>query len=75
MNTPSHKALVPFVSVKNMMQLVHRVGIEKMLAGLEALGRKEQAQNNIAETVLIKHGGAVMMCLYVMTPIELPMPL
>jgi ornithine cyclodeaminase len=34
MNTPSHKALVPFVSVKNMMQLVHRVGIEKMLTGL-----------------------------------------
>ena len=46
-----------------------------MLAGLEALGRKEQAQNNIVETVLIKHGGAVMMCLYVMTPIEVPMPL
>ena len=46
-----------------------------MLAGVEALGKKARAQNNIAETVLIKHGGAVMMYLCVMTPIKVPMPL
>jgi ornithine cyclodeaminase len=34
MNTPSHKALVPFVSVDHMMQLVHHIGIEPMLLGL-----------------------------------------
>ncbi|MEO1139276.1 MAG: ornithine cyclodeaminase [Pseudomonadota bacterium] len=32
--TPSDKALVPFVSVENMMKLVHRIGIETMLKGL-----------------------------------------
>ncbi|MBE0694263.1 MAG: ornithine cyclodeaminase [Aquamicrobium sp.] len=32
--TPSDKALIPFVSVENMMQLVHHVGIETMLAEL-----------------------------------------
>lgn len=31
---PSHKALVPFVSVDNMMKLVHHIGIEPMLRGL-----------------------------------------
>ncbi len=31
---PSDKALVPFVSVENMMRLVHHIGIERMLAGL-----------------------------------------
>ncbi len=31
---PSDKALVPFVSVENMMRLVHHVGIEEMLLGL-----------------------------------------
>lgn len=31
---PSKKALVPFVSVENMMRLVHHVGIETMLAEL-----------------------------------------
>lgn len=31
---PSNKALVPFVSVENMMHLVHHVGIETMLAEL-----------------------------------------
>jgi len=31
---PSDKALVPFVSVENMMKLVHHIGIEPMLAGL-----------------------------------------
>ncbi len=31
---PSDKALVPFVSVDHMMQLVHRIGIEEMLRGL-----------------------------------------
>ncbi|MEO0371271.1 MAG: ornithine cyclodeaminase [Pseudomonadota bacterium] len=31
---PSDKALVPFVSVENMMRLVHHIGIEKMLVGL-----------------------------------------
>ncbi|MEH6361810.1 MAG: ornithine cyclodeaminase, partial [Amylibacter sp.] len=32
--TPSDKALVPFVSVDNMMKLVHHIGIEPMLCGL-----------------------------------------
>ena len=32
--TPSHKALVPFVSVDHMMQLIHHIGIEDMLRGL-----------------------------------------
>jgi len=32
--TPSDKALVPFVSVDNMMRLVHHIGIEPMLRGL-----------------------------------------
>jgi len=32
--SPSHKALVPFVSVDNMMKLVHHIGIEPMLRGL-----------------------------------------
>ncbi|MFB9151127.1 ornithine cyclodeaminase [Roseovarius ramblicola] len=31
---PSEKAYVPFVSVDHMMQLVHHIGIEEMLAGL-----------------------------------------
>ncbi|MCV3271014.1 ornithine cyclodeaminase [Roseobacter sinensis] len=31
---PSEKALVPFVSVDNMMRLIHRIGIEEMLRGL-----------------------------------------
>ncbi|CAN7426854.1 ornithine cyclodeaminase [Pararhizobium sp. LjRoot238] len=31
---PSEKALVPFVSVENMMHLVHRIGIETMLTEL-----------------------------------------
>ncbi|THV21026.1 ornithine cyclodeaminase [Peteryoungia ipomoeae] len=32
--TPSEKALVPFVSVENMMRLVHQVGIERLLVEL-----------------------------------------
>ncbi|MEM9909797.1 MAG: ornithine cyclodeaminase [Pseudomonadota bacterium] len=32
--TPSEKALVPFVSVDNMMRLIHRIGLEEMLRGL-----------------------------------------
>ncbi|GGH17841.1 ornithine cyclodeaminase [Cribrihabitans marinus] len=31
---PSEKALVPFVSVDHMMQLIHRIGVEEMLRGL-----------------------------------------
>lgn len=31
---PSQKAMVPFVSVKNMMRLMHRVGVETMLREL-----------------------------------------
>ncbi len=31
MTAPSDKALVPFVSVDNMMRLVHHVGVEKMI--------------------------------------------
>ncbi|MEM9844788.1 MAG: ornithine cyclodeaminase [Pseudomonadota bacterium] len=31
---PSDKALVPFVSVDNMMRLIHRIGLEEMLLGL-----------------------------------------
>lgn len=34
--TPSDKALVPFVSVDHMMQLVHHIGLEPMLIGLAA---------------------------------------
>ncbi|UWQ93151.1 ornithine cyclodeaminase [Rhodobacteraceae bacterium M382] len=36
MNQPSDKALVPFVSVDNMMRLVHHVGIEQVLCDLAA---------------------------------------
>jgi len=32
--TPSDKALVPFVSVDHMMQLIHHIGLEPMLTGL-----------------------------------------
>jgi len=32
--SPSDKALVPFVSVDNMMKLIHHVGLEAMLKGL-----------------------------------------
>ena len=32
--SPSDKALVPFVSVDNMMKLIHHIGIEEMLVGL-----------------------------------------
>ena len=32
--TPSKQALVPFVSVANMMRLVHRIGIEKFMTDL-----------------------------------------
>lgn len=32
--TPSAKALVPFVSVEHMMQLINHIGIEPMLSGL-----------------------------------------
>ncbi|WP_050931327.1 ornithine cyclodeaminase [Aestuariivita boseongensis] len=31
---PSDKALVPFVSVDHMMQLIHRIGVHEMLKGL-----------------------------------------
>lgn len=34
MSTPSDKALVPFVSVDNMMRLVHHIGLEDMLCDL-----------------------------------------
>ncbi|MBL3704584.1 ornithine cyclodeaminase [Sulfitobacter sp. BDSS02] len=34
MSKPSEKALVPFVSVDNMMRLIHHIGIEEMLRGL-----------------------------------------
>ena len=34
MTQPSEKALVPFVSVDNMMRLVHHVGVEQMLKDL-----------------------------------------
>lgn len=33
---PSSRAFVPFVSVENMMQLVHRIGISEALAGMAA---------------------------------------
>ncbi|TMV08943.1 ornithine cyclodeaminase [Ruegeria sediminis] len=36
MTQPSDKALVPFVSVDNMMRLIHHIGIEKMITGLAA---------------------------------------
>jgi len=31
---PSDKALVPFISVDHMMQLIHKIGIKRMLCGL-----------------------------------------
>ncbi|MFZ7089833.1 ornithine cyclodeaminase [Primorskyibacter sp. 2E233] len=34
--TPSHKALVPFVSVDHMMQLIHRIGLQEMITGIAA---------------------------------------
>ncbi|MQY41527.1 ornithine cyclodeaminase [Epibacterium sp. SM1969] len=34
MTQPSDKALVPFVSVDNMMQLIHHIGVEEVLKGL-----------------------------------------
>ncbi len=34
--TPSDRAYVPFVSVDNMMRLIHRIGVEPMLAGIAA---------------------------------------
>ncbi|MFK7752436.1 MAG: ornithine cyclodeaminase [Sedimentitalea sp.] len=36
MSAPSHKALVPFVSVDHMMQLIHHIGLSTMLRGLAA---------------------------------------
>jgi ornithine cyclodeaminase len=36
MSAPSHLALVPFVSVENMMRLVLHVGVERILLGLAA---------------------------------------
>ncbi len=34
--TPSERAFVPFVSVDNMMRLIHHIGIEDMLSGIAA---------------------------------------
>jgi len=34
MSTPGPLAVVPFVSVDHMMQLIHRIGLEQMLCGL-----------------------------------------
>ncbi|MEZ5883180.1 MAG: ornithine cyclodeaminase [Paracoccaceae bacterium] len=34
MSAPSQRALVPFVSVANMMRLIHRIGLERMLREL-----------------------------------------
>ena len=31
---PSQKALVPFISVDHMMQLINHIGLEQMLTGL-----------------------------------------
>ena len=39
MTQPSDKALVPFVSVDNMMRLIHTIGIDTVLIG-ESLMRK-----------------------------------
>ena len=36
MLTPSNKALVPFISVDNMMGLVHHIGIEAFIINLAA---------------------------------------
>ncbi len=36
MTQPSDKALVPFVSVDNMMRLVHHIGVERMITKLAA---------------------------------------
>ena len=34
MLSPSTKALAPFISVKNMIRLIHHIGLEPMLVGL-----------------------------------------
>ncbi|MEO5615794.1 MAG: ornithine cyclodeaminase, partial [Cypionkella sp.] len=34
MNTPSHQAYVPFVSVDNMLKLVLHLGVERVMADL-----------------------------------------
>jgi ornithine cyclodeaminase len=34
MTPPSHLAYVPFISVENMMRLIHSIGIETMLKEL-----------------------------------------
>lgn len=36
MTPPSHQAMVPFVSVANMMRLVHHIGVERMMVDLAA---------------------------------------
>ena len=36
MTQPSDKALVPFVSVDNMMRLIHTIGIDTVLKDLAA---------------------------------------
>ena len=40
MTQPSDKALVPFVSVDNMMRLVHHISIQDMLRGLTDYSRR-----------------------------------
>lgn len=60
---PSAKALVPFVSVENMMRLVHRVGVETMLGELadriegdfrrwESFDRKPRVASHSSEGVI-----------------------
>ena len=39
---PSDKALVPFVSVDHMMQLVHRVGLAEMITRIRAILEADQ---------------------------------
>ena len=36
MNTPSHQAFVPFVSVDHMLKLVLHLGVERVMADLAA---------------------------------------
>lgn len=60
---PSRKALVPFVSVANMMQLVHHIGIETVLAELtdaiEADFRRWEQFDKTARVGSHSHDGVI----------------
>lgn len=61
--SPSQKALVPFVSVENMMRLVHHIGIEAMLVELtdviEADFRRWEAFDKTPRIASHSHDGVI----------------